>query len=94
MSHPEGVTLSTARTALPVDLDEAAHRCLVAGFDGTTAVPDTLKRLIDRGLGAVILFTRNVRDAEQVRRTPTPCGPCAPTCSWASTTRAAASATW
>ncbi|CAM5392079.1 beta-N-acetylhexosaminidase OS=Streptomyces alboniger OX=132473 GN=CP975_23855 PE=3 SV=1 [Streptomyces alboniger] len=54
--------------ALPVDLDEAAHRCLVAGFEGTTAVPDTLKRLVDRGLGGVILFTRNVRDAEQVRR--------------------------
>ncbi|MFI1209853.1 glycoside hydrolase family 3 N-terminal domain-containing protein [Streptomyces sp. NPDC020802] len=54
--------------ALPVDLDEAAHRCLVAGFDGTASVPHTLKRLIDRGLGGVILFTRNVRDAEQVRR--------------------------
>ncbi|MGP4047272.1 glycoside hydrolase family 3 N-terminal domain-containing protein [Streptomyces sp. 2A115] len=52
---------------LPVDLDEAAHRCLVAGFDGTTSVPHTLKRLIDRGLGGVILFTRNVRDAAQVR---------------------------
>lgn len=65
MSHTE---LPTARAALPVDLDEAAHRCLVAGFEGTTAVPDTLKRLIDRGLGGVILFTRNVRDAEQVRR--------------------------
>ncbi|MFI1360410.1 beta-N-acetylhexosaminidase [Streptomyces sp. NPDC020898] len=53
---------------LPVDLDEAVHRCLVAGFDGTTGVPHTLKRLIDRGLGGVILFTRNVRDADQVRR--------------------------
>ncbi|WP_055535651.1 beta-N-acetylhexosaminidase, partial [Streptomyces graminilatus] len=53
---------------LPVDLDEAVHRCLVAGFDGTSGVPHTLKRLIDRGLGGVILFTRNVRDAEQVRR--------------------------
>ncbi|NEA66521.1 beta-N-acetylhexosaminidase [Streptomyces sp. SID12488] len=53
---------------LPVDLDEAVHRCLVAGFDGTTGVPDTLKRLIERGLGGVILFTRNVRDAGQVRR--------------------------
>ncbi|WP_416984723.1 glycoside hydrolase family 3 N-terminal domain-containing protein [Streptomyces sp. T028] len=52
---------------LPAALDEAAHRCLVAGFDGTTTVPDTLKRLIDRGLGGVILFTRNVRDAGQVR---------------------------
>ncbi|MEU9343437.1 glycoside hydrolase family 3 N-terminal domain-containing protein [Streptomyces sp. NPDC048278] len=56
-----------ARAALPVELDEAAHRCLVAGFEGTTGVPDTLKRLIDRGLGGVILFTRNIRDAEQVR---------------------------
>ncbi|MDG9709152.1 glycoside hydrolase family 3 N-terminal domain-containing protein [Streptomyces sp. DH10] len=67
-----GVT-SSARTSaspagLPVDLDEAAHRCLVAGFAGTTGVPDELKRLVDRGLGGVILFTRNVRDAEQVRR--------------------------
>ncbi|MBR8639150.1 glycoside hydrolase family 3 protein [Streptomyces tuirus] len=64
------VTSSTpARpAALPVDLDEAAHRCLVAGFDGTAGVPDELKRLVDRGLGGVILFTRNVRDAEQVRR--------------------------
>ncbi|WP_327347263.1 glycoside hydrolase family 3 N-terminal domain-containing protein [Streptomyces europaeiscabiei] len=52
---------------LPAALDEAAHRCLVAGFDGTTTVPDTLKRLIDRGLGGVILFTRNIRDADQVR---------------------------
>ncbi|MER7476232.1 glycoside hydrolase family 3 N-terminal domain-containing protein [Streptomyces sp. NPDC126510] len=52
---------------LPLGLDEAAHRCLVAGFAGTTTVPDPLKRLIDRGLGGVILFTRNVRDAEQVR---------------------------
>src|SRR5947208_12039310 len=58
---------SAAVTALPADLDEAAHRCLVAGFDGATTVPDTLKRLIDRGLGGVILFTRNVRDATQVR---------------------------
>lgn len=65
MTHTER---PSARTALPVDLDEAAHRCLVAGFEGTTAVPDTLKRLIDRGLGGVILFTRNVRDADQVRR--------------------------
>ncbi|MGW0707348.1 glycoside hydrolase family 3 N-terminal domain-containing protein [Streptomyces sp. NPDC002643] len=52
---------------LPTALDEAAHRCLVAGFDGTTTVPDPLKRLVDRGLGGVILFTRNVRDADQVR---------------------------
>ncbi|WP_210592426.1 glycoside hydrolase family 3 protein [Streptomyces sp. GESEQ-35] len=64
MTHIERTPLSPA---LPSDLDEAVHRCLVAGFDGTTSVPDTLKRLIDRGLGGVILFTRNVRDAAQVR---------------------------
>ncbi|WP_425246481.1 glycoside hydrolase family 3 N-terminal domain-containing protein [Streptomyces sp. NEAU-NA10] len=56
-----------AGPALPGALDEAAHRCLVAGFAGTTTVPDPLKRLVDRGLGGVILFTRNVRDADQVR---------------------------
>ncbi|MGX9884456.1 glycoside hydrolase family 3 N-terminal domain-containing protein [Streptomyces sp. NPDC002276] len=65
MTHAER---SSAALALPVDLDEAAHRCLVAGFDGVTTVPDPLKRLIDRGLGGVILFTRNIRDAGQVRR--------------------------
>src|SRR5215212_9736682 len=59
---------ASVSTILPIDLDEAAHRCLVAGFEGTAVVPDTLKRLVDRGLGGVILFTRNVRDAEQVRR--------------------------
>ncbi|MET8982496.1 glycoside hydrolase family 3 N-terminal domain-containing protein [Streptomyces sp. NPDC004539] len=53
--------------ALPAALDEAAHRCLVAGFAGTTTVPDDLKALIERGLGGVILFTRNIRDADQVR---------------------------
>ncbi|MFI6855202.1 glycoside hydrolase family 3 N-terminal domain-containing protein [Streptomyces sp. NPDC050416] len=58
----------THSAPLPPALDEAAHRCLVAGFAGTTTVPDTLKRLIDQGLGGVILFTRNVRDAQQVRR--------------------------
>ncbi|MGW6904509.1 glycoside hydrolase family 3 N-terminal domain-containing protein [Streptomyces sp. NPDC054940] len=67
MSHFEYDSLGST-TALPVDLDEAAHRCLVAGFDGAASVPDTLKELIDRGLGGVILFTRNVRDAGQVRR--------------------------
>ena len=59
--------MDPAPSSLSSDLDEAVHRCLVAGFEGTTTFPDTLKRLIDRGLGGVILFTRNVRDAEQVR---------------------------
>jgi beta-N-acetylhexosaminidase len=63
----EHVSVGPALSSVSSDLDEAVHRCLVAGFDGTTSFPDTLKRLIDRGLGGVILFTRNVRDAQQVR---------------------------
>ncbi|MDF2267520.1 beta-N-acetylhexosaminidase [Streptomyces coacervatus] len=63
----EHLSVGPALSSVSSDLDEAVHRCLVAGFEGTTAFPDTLKRLIDRGLGGVILFTRNVRDAEQVR---------------------------
>ncbi|MFF4801552.1 beta-N-acetylhexosaminidase [Streptomyces sp. NPDC001351] len=63
----EQLSVGLAPSSLSSDLDEAVHRCLVAGFEGTTTFPDTLKRLIDRGLGGVILFTRNVRDAEQVR---------------------------
>ncbi|MFJ2903892.1 beta-N-acetylhexosaminidase [Streptomyces sp. NPDC087212] len=61
------MTAASALSAVPAELDEAVHRCLVAGFEGTTAFPDPLKRLIDRGLGGVILFTRNIRDADQVR---------------------------
>ncbi|WP_280879743.1 glycoside hydrolase family 3 N-terminal domain-containing protein [Streptomyces pseudovenezuelae] len=62
-----GQASAPALSSVSSDLDEAVHRCLVAGFEGTTTFPDTLKRLVDRGLGGVILFTRNVRDAEQVR---------------------------
>ncbi|TDD17799.1 beta-N-acetylhexosaminidase [Kribbella turkmenica] len=46
-------------------LDRDAAGALIVGFDGTTA-PDDLRRAVAAGLGAVILFTRNVTDAEQV----------------------------
>jgi beta-N-acetylhexosaminidase len=46
-------------------LDRDAAGALVVGFTGTTA-PDDLRRAVAGGLGAVILFTRNVADAEQV----------------------------
>ncbi|TCC05761.1 beta-N-acetylhexosaminidase [Kribbella soli] len=46
-------------------LDRDAAGSLVVGFTGTTA-PDDLRRAVAGGLGAVILFTRNVADAEQV----------------------------
>ncbi|MGW7682731.1 beta-N-acetylhexosaminidase [Kribbella sp. NPDC054772] len=46
-------------------LDRDAAGSLVVGFTGTTA-PDDLRRAVAGGLGAVILFTRNVADADQV----------------------------
>jgi beta-N-acetylhexosaminidase len=46
-------------------LDRDAAGALIVGFTGTTA-PDELRRAVAAGLGAVILFTRNVTDAEQV----------------------------
>src|SRR3954471_12175202 len=46
-------------------LDRDAAGALIVGFSGTTA-PDELRRAVAAGLGAVILFTRNVADAEQV----------------------------
>jgi len=46
-------------------LDRDAAGALVVGFSGTTA-PDELRRAVAAGLGGVILFTRNVADADQV----------------------------
>lgn len=46
-------------------LDRDAAGALIVGFTGTTA-PDDLRRAVAAGLGAVILFTRNVSDADQV----------------------------
>lgn len=46
-------------------LDRDAAGALIVGFTGTTA-PDELRRAVAAGLGAVILFTRNVTSAEQV----------------------------
>ncbi|NUR98849.1 MAG: glycoside hydrolase family 3 protein, partial [Kribbellaceae bacterium] len=46
-------------------LDRDAAGSLVVGCTGTTASDDLL-RAVAGGLGAVILFTRNVADAEQV----------------------------
>lgn len=48
--------------------DQLAHDAagaLIVGFTGTTA-PEGLRRAVAAGLGAVILFTRNVADADQV----------------------------
>lgn len=50
---------------MSAELERDAAGSLVVGFTGTSA-PDDLRRAVAGGLGAVILFTRNVADAEQV----------------------------
>ena len=47
------------------DLDRAAAGLLCVGFHGTGPSPEVLE-LIARGVGGVILFSRNLVDAEQV----------------------------
>jgi beta-N-acetylhexosaminidase len=44
-----------------------AAGCLLPGFDGLEA-PDDLLRWVELGLGGVVLFGKNIRDAEQVER--------------------------
>ena len=44
---------------------ELAARCLLPGFAGLEP-PDELLRWVERGLGGVVLFGRNIRDPEQV----------------------------
>jgi beta-N-acetylhexosaminidase len=46
-------------------LERDAAGALIVGFDGTVAT-DELRRAVAAGLGAVIMFTRNVDDADQV----------------------------
>jgi beta-N-acetylhexosaminidase len=47
------------------ELDAAAARLLTVGFAGKI-VDDDIGRLIDRGVGGVVLFSRNVGTAEEV----------------------------
>ena len=42
-----------------------AMRLLMVGFDGTT-LPKPVERWIDKGLGGVILFRRNIESLEQL----------------------------
>ena len=49
--------------AMP-DAQRSAARMFCAGFTGHR-VPETMRRLIDRGLGGAILFKRNFTDAQQ-----------------------------
>ncbi|BDG09805.1 beta-N-acetylhexosaminidase [Anaeromyxobacter paludicola] len=46
-------------------LDQEIARLFVVGFQGTSPTPEVLE-LVRRGVGGVILFARNVADAEQV----------------------------
>jgi beta-N-acetylhexosaminidase len=49
------------------ELDALAHAVLVAATGGTTAPPAWLARRLERGLGGVCLFGRNIVSAGQVR---------------------------
>ncbi len=51
---------------MSTDLETHASRVLVPGFEGTRA-PDWVRRALGAGLGAVVLFSRNVEDGPQVR---------------------------
>ncbi|MFN4241821.1 MAG: beta-N-acetylhexosaminidase [Tepidisphaerales bacterium] len=44
---------------MPMDCRSAAARLLAVGFEGTTVTPE-LRRLLEAGVSAVILFARNV----------------------------------
>ena len=46
---------------------DLAAACLLPGFDGLEA-SDELLGWVERGLGGVVLFGKNIRDAEQVER--------------------------
>jgi beta-N-acetylhexosaminidase len=48
-------------------LQALALRCILPGFDGTTA-PDWVRRRAAEGLGGVVLFGRNVDTPDQLRR--------------------------
>jgi beta-N-acetylhexosaminidase len=48
------------------ELERLALGCLLAGFPGLEA-PDWIRRLVDRGLGGVVLYAWNVRDEDQLR---------------------------
>jgi beta-N-acetylhexosaminidase len=47
------------------DIERDVARMFCVGFDGTTVTPN-IRRLIERGIGGVILFGRNVQSARQV----------------------------
>jgi len=48
-------------------LQALALRCILPGFDGTTA-PEWVRRRAAEGLGGVVLFARNVDTPDQLRR--------------------------
>jgi len=52
----------------PQSVEQMAGQMLMAGFEGTSAPPARLERLLaDRHLGGVILFSRNIESPAQVR---------------------------
>jgi beta-N-acetylhexosaminidase len=52
---------------MPIPLETAAARMICAGFH-EQALPSSLREPLDRGLGFVVLFARNVASPSQVRQ--------------------------
>ena len=48
-----------------LDFERQAAKCVFVGIQGTTPTPEELE-LVGRGVGGVILFSRNVKDPSQV----------------------------
>ena len=50
---------------MSAEVERLAAACLFPGFDGV-APPDWLRAWLDRGLGGVVLFSRNIADRERL----------------------------
>jgi len=56
-----------AKETAGMTLEEQIGQTLVVGFAGTTVSPEVAELIRDGHVGGIILFARNVRDAEQLR---------------------------
>lgn len=59
--------MEEAKETAGMTLEEQIGQTLVVGFAGTTVSPEVAELIRDGHVGGIILFARNVRDAEQLR---------------------------
>ena len=67
MSHPLPLRAARINLRSMPELQRAVAAMFAVGFDGKTVTP-ALARLLDRGVSAVALFSRNVESPQQVAR--------------------------